>query len=176
MPGHVSVPAHARLAVLVLENAGEGNDDLTAVEVARLAEASGALDFLNEEPDLYSDADVEHQADQWPCWGILRRSAERRAVATQVDAAWVISCRVLPVVVASVSMVTAVKPRLLGDCRKPEWRSFMGGGEWTVVNGQWSVDRLPGLPELQLACCETAIDCCRARRMLRHESRFGTSQ
>ena len=54
-----SLPANAHLAVLVLESPTDGKDDLRAADIARLAEQSGALDFLKEEPDLYSDADIE---------------------------------------------------------------------------------------------------------------------
>lgn len=54
-----SLPANAHLAVLVLESPADGKDDLTAADLARLAEQSGALDFLKDEPDLYSDADIE---------------------------------------------------------------------------------------------------------------------
>jgi len=49
----VSLPAHTRLAVLAL-----ASDDPGGVQIARLAEASGAFDFLKEEPDLYSDGDI----------------------------------------------------------------------------------------------------------------------
>ena len=57
LPPKVVLPANAHLAVLVLES--PGNDDLSATDIARLAEASGALDFLKEEPDIYTDADIE---------------------------------------------------------------------------------------------------------------------
>jgi hypothetical protein len=53
------LPANAHLAVLVLESPTDGKDDLRAADIARLTEQSGALDFLKEEPDLYSDADIE---------------------------------------------------------------------------------------------------------------------
>ncbi len=55
----VSLPTNAHLAVLVLESPSNGETDLTAADIARLAAESGALDFLKEEPDLYSDADIE---------------------------------------------------------------------------------------------------------------------
>ena len=42
----------ARLAVLVLE------EDETGAEIRTLADAGGAFDFLKEEPELYSDADL----------------------------------------------------------------------------------------------------------------------
>ena len=57
LPPKVAVPANAHLAVLVLED--RGNDNVSAAEIGRLAEVSGALDFLKEEPDLYTDADIE---------------------------------------------------------------------------------------------------------------------
>ena len=50
-PGFV-LPPSAHLAVLALEE-GEAN-----AEWATLAEAGGAFDFLREEPELYSDADI----------------------------------------------------------------------------------------------------------------------
>jgi hypothetical protein len=53
LPVGVSLPAHVRLAVLALEP-----DDPGAAQVSGLAEASGAFDFLKEEPDIYSDLDV----------------------------------------------------------------------------------------------------------------------
>jgi hypothetical protein len=52
LPKDAQLPAHARLAVLSLEE-GETNADLQA-----LADTGGAFDFLHEEPDLYSDADI----------------------------------------------------------------------------------------------------------------------
>jgi hypothetical protein len=48
----VHLPPKARLAVLVIEG------DHPDLEVETLADAGGAFDFLHEEPDLYSDADV----------------------------------------------------------------------------------------------------------------------
>ena len=42
----------AHLAVLVLEA------DESGAEILTLADAGGAFDFLKEEPELYSDADV----------------------------------------------------------------------------------------------------------------------
>jgi hypothetical protein len=59
LPSQVALPANAQLAVLVLESPAEGEGDLSSTDVARLAEASGALDFLKDEPDLYTDADIE---------------------------------------------------------------------------------------------------------------------
>jgi hypothetical protein len=48
----VQLSPKARLAVLVLE------DDETGAEIRTLADAGGAFDFLKEEPELYSDADL----------------------------------------------------------------------------------------------------------------------
>ena len=53
LPSGVSLPTHARLAVLVLEP-----DEASGTQIARLAEASGAFDFLKGEPDIYSDRDI----------------------------------------------------------------------------------------------------------------------
>jgi hypothetical protein len=46
------IPARARVHVLV-----EVPDDVD-LPIAALAEAGGAFDFLADEPDLYSDADI----------------------------------------------------------------------------------------------------------------------
>jgi predicted DNA-binding antitoxin AbrB/MazE fold protein len=53
LPAGVSLPARARLAVLVLEP-----DEPTGMQITGLAEASGAFDFLKEEPEVYSDSDI----------------------------------------------------------------------------------------------------------------------
>ena len=53
LPPGVSLPRHARLAVLALEP-----DEVTGKEIAGLAQASGAFDFLREEPEIYSDSDI----------------------------------------------------------------------------------------------------------------------
>ena len=53
LPPGAAVPAQARLAVLVLEP-----EELTGTQVAGLAEASGAFEFLKEEPEIYSDRDI----------------------------------------------------------------------------------------------------------------------
>ena len=52
LPPGVVLPPAAHLAVLALDDT-EANTDLQ-----RLAETGGAFDFLHEELDLYSDADV----------------------------------------------------------------------------------------------------------------------
>jgi len=59
LPPQVSVPADARLAVLLLDGSSTGAGEPTAAQIAGLAEQSGALDFLAAEPDLYTDADLE---------------------------------------------------------------------------------------------------------------------
>ena len=48
LPEQFVAPPHTRLAVLLLV------DD----DVGELAEKGGAFDFLRDEPDLYSDADI----------------------------------------------------------------------------------------------------------------------
>lgn len=52
LPEGVQLPPTAHLAVLVVDES-EANADLRT-----LADAGGAFDFLREEPELYSDADV----------------------------------------------------------------------------------------------------------------------
>ena len=52
MPKDVRLSPTAHLAVLAVDEGESG------VDLLRVAEAGGAFDFLNEEPDLYSDADV----------------------------------------------------------------------------------------------------------------------
>ena len=52
LPQEVQLSPGARLAVLVLE------EDETGAEIRTLADAGGAFDFLKEEPELYSDADL----------------------------------------------------------------------------------------------------------------------
>lgn len=60
--GIVRVPLQARpsgpaqLMLVVAEPQGQG---LTGDEMARIAQAGGAFDFLAAEPDLNSDADIE---------------------------------------------------------------------------------------------------------------------
>lgn len=52
LPKDIQLPANGQLAVLVLE------DDETTSELRTAADAGGAFDFLHEEPELYSDADI----------------------------------------------------------------------------------------------------------------------
>lgn len=60
--GIVRVPPEARpsglsqLMLLVVEPRDNG---LAGDEMARIAQAGGAFEFLTAEPDLYSDADIE---------------------------------------------------------------------------------------------------------------------
>ena len=58
LPHGVSLPPHARLAVLVLDPSDRKTDDLSGTMIAALAEQSGAFDFLKEEPEIYSDDDI----------------------------------------------------------------------------------------------------------------------
>jgi hypothetical protein len=53
LPSGVSLPPRARLAVLVLEP-----EEPAGMQIAGLAEASGAFDCLKEEPEVYSDSDI----------------------------------------------------------------------------------------------------------------------
>jgi len=53
LPKETRLPAHTRLAVLAIEDNGDEAD------LATLADAGGAFDFLREEPELYSDADIQ---------------------------------------------------------------------------------------------------------------------
>jgi len=46
------VPLHSHLAVVVVP------DDPTGAELAAWAEEGNAFDFLREEPELYTDADI----------------------------------------------------------------------------------------------------------------------
>lgn len=57
VPPEAVIPPDAHLAVLLLERTEE--DNLSAHEIGRLAQASGSLDFLKDEPDIYTDADIE---------------------------------------------------------------------------------------------------------------------
>jgi hypothetical protein len=52
MPKGACLSPTSRLAVIVLEG------DETATELHLMAEGGGAFDFLREEPDLYTDADI----------------------------------------------------------------------------------------------------------------------
>ena len=55
----VSLPSNVQLAVFVLDGSAAGPGEPPALEIAKLAQQSGALDFLTAEPDLYTDADIE---------------------------------------------------------------------------------------------------------------------
>jgi len=52
LPKDIHLPPGAHLAVLVLD------EDETNSDLQTLADAGGAFDFLREEPELYSDADI----------------------------------------------------------------------------------------------------------------------
>jgi hypothetical protein len=52
LPKEVRLSPNAHLAVLLLEG------EETGAEIRTLADAGGAFDFLKEEPELYSDADL----------------------------------------------------------------------------------------------------------------------
>jgi hypothetical protein len=49
-----TLPPNARLAVLAVQP-----DEVSSAEIIQLASSSGSLDFLADEPDLYTDADIE---------------------------------------------------------------------------------------------------------------------
>ena len=55
LPSGASLPSQVRLAVLVFEPSEPQPDGLM---ISELAQQSGAFDFLNEEPEIYSDADI----------------------------------------------------------------------------------------------------------------------
>ncbi|HTG43976.1 MAG TPA: hypothetical protein VK633_05530 [Verrucomicrobiae bacterium] len=52
------LPLQARLAVLVLEPSEIHPESLGAGLISGLAEQSGAFDFLKNEAEIYSDADI----------------------------------------------------------------------------------------------------------------------
>ena len=52
LPSSAHLPPRSRLAVIVLD------EDETVSELQTVAEAGGAFEFLREEAELYSDADV----------------------------------------------------------------------------------------------------------------------
>ncbi len=58
LPAGVSLPGDARLAVLVFRAADRKPEEWSSDSIAALAEQSGAFDFLKEEPEIYSDADI----------------------------------------------------------------------------------------------------------------------
>ena len=53
LPSGKSLPSDARVAVLVLDK-----EEANGMLIAGLAEASGAFEFLKEEPEIYSDRDI----------------------------------------------------------------------------------------------------------------------
>ena len=52
LPDGVQLPPRVHLAVLVL------GEDETNADIQILANSGGSFDFLHDEPDLYSDADI----------------------------------------------------------------------------------------------------------------------
>ena len=58
IPAGVSLPSQARLAVLVLDSPEVKSEPWSGVSIAALAQQSGTLDFLNEEPEIYRDQDI----------------------------------------------------------------------------------------------------------------------
>ncbi len=52
---NVTLPEQSKLALLLLES----GDDVSSIELMKLADASGSFDFLNDEPDLYTEADIK---------------------------------------------------------------------------------------------------------------------
>ena len=58
LPLGVSLPSHARLAILVLDPSAGRSDELSGPLISGMAEQSRAFDFLNEEPEIYSDRDI----------------------------------------------------------------------------------------------------------------------
>jgi hypothetical protein len=53
LPPGLALPSGVSVAVLVLES-----DEPGGLSISSLAEASGAFDFLKEEPEIYSDRDI----------------------------------------------------------------------------------------------------------------------
>ena len=58
LPSSATLSSHARLAVLVFEPSESTPDDLSGAAISSLAQQSGTFDFLKEEPEIYSDADI----------------------------------------------------------------------------------------------------------------------
>ena len=53
LPLGISLSSDSRVAVLILDK-----DEANGMLIASLAEASGAFDFLKDEPEIYSDRDI----------------------------------------------------------------------------------------------------------------------
>ena len=53
-----ALPPNARLAVLVLDPSSN-QQDVTSADLAALAASADSFKFLDDEPDLYTDADIE---------------------------------------------------------------------------------------------------------------------
>jgi len=58
VPHGSMLPSHSRLAVLLFEPSEVQSDDLNSTSIANLAAKSGAFNFLKDEPEIYSDADI----------------------------------------------------------------------------------------------------------------------
>ena len=58
LPATLPPAVGKQFALLVLDQGEAVADDVSSDEIARLAQASGAFDFLHDEPDLYSAADI----------------------------------------------------------------------------------------------------------------------
>jgi hypothetical protein len=52
LPDETRLPPNSHLAVIVI------GDNEAGLDVAKMAEAGGGFDFLSDEPELYSDADI----------------------------------------------------------------------------------------------------------------------
>lgn len=52
---NVELPKHSRLALLLLE----AGDDLSSLDLMKLADANPSFDFLSSELDRYTDADIK---------------------------------------------------------------------------------------------------------------------
>lgn len=58
LPTGVALPPDARLAVLVFGPADHKPEEWSSTSIFALAEQSGTFEFLKEEPEIYSDADI----------------------------------------------------------------------------------------------------------------------
>ena len=57
LPPDVSLPPRTRLVILAVTEEELSNAP-DSREIAKLMELSGALDFLHDEPDIYTDEDI----------------------------------------------------------------------------------------------------------------------
>jgi hypothetical protein len=58
LPPEFVPPPKARLAVLLIEPRDAADGDSEDLDLMKVAEVSGAFDFLEQEPDLYTEADI----------------------------------------------------------------------------------------------------------------------